>query len=182
MLREGHTGLTLTIVAPVAIPASMNLDVYVIGILLVGALLGSILPDFDTRTNVVSHRGFTHTIWFTILSAIVGGGVIYYALFHIPINRTFTFTTTDHILTAIIFGVSVGVGTITHLLGDVITPQGIKPFDPLTPKNILPVTVSEKKYVYEIRNASDPLLNKGFSVLGTLSVVGSGYIISTQIL
>ena len=182
MLREGHIGLTLLIMAPIGLLVGSIFPKYTIILVISGALTGSNLPDIDTTTKLVKHRGFTHTIWFIGIATLISGGIMYSILFYIPIERFIQFTTADQAISAVIFGLSVGMGVFTHLLGDVITPAGIRPFDPVIPRDKIPITVSDKKYVYEIRNASDPLLNKGFSVLGIVSVVLSSYIVNLQIL
>lgn len=181
MLREGHIGLTLTIVAPIAAVVGSLLPKYTIILILSGALTGSNLPDLDTTTRLVKHRGFTHTIWFMGLTSIIGGIIMYAVIFYMPVKQFFEYTYTLHILSAAIFGLSIGLGIVTHLLGDMITPRGIKPFSPILPRDLGSIPASEKKYVYDVRNASDPLLNKGFSVLGVAATVASGFIVNAQL-
>ena len=169
MLRKGHIGITLTIISPIALAACIVFPNYTAVLIFSGALTGSNLPDIDTSTKLVKHRGFTHTFWFVGIVTIVSTIIMFVIISYIPIGRYISFTSTDHMIAALVFGASVGMGVLTHLLGDVITPTGIKPYHPVTPRNILPISMSEKKYVYEVANASDPKYNAGFSVLGVLS-------------
>jgi len=182
MLREGHIGLTLTIIAPAAAIMGSILPLYTIVLLISGALTGSNLPDLDATSKLVKHRGFTHTVWFAMITSVIGAAALFVIIQYIPIESVIEFNQADRILAAGIFGVSIGIGVLTHLLGDMITPRGIKPFHPLTPRNVGNIKISEKKYVWDVRNASDPLLNKGFSVMGVISVSLSTYIANTQLL
>ena len=79
MLREGHVGVSLLLYAPVgfllARYASIDLAVIVGGVV----LLGGSAPDYDTKTRLVKHRGFTHTVWFAGLLGIGSAVAAYYA-------------------------------------------------------------------------------------------------------
>jgi inner membrane protein len=138
-------------------------------IVLAGALTGSNLPDIDTSIQIVKHRGFTHTFWFVGIASVASSVFIYITATYIPLGTVIRYTQSTQIVMSILFGGSVGLGVITHLLGDVITPTGIKPYHPVTPRDTLPVSISEKKYVYEIAKASNKKYNIGFSILGVLS-------------
>jgi len=189
MLREGHIGITLAIISPIALIISAVFPVYMGVIVLAGALTGSNLPDIDTSIRIVKHRGFTHTFWFAGIASVASSVFMYITATYILVgigsvaSSVFTYITATYIppgtviqhpqstqiVMSILFGGGVGLGVITHLLGDVITPTGIKPYHPVTPRDTLPVSVSEKKYVYEIAKASNKKYNAGFSILGVLS-------------
>lgn len=169
MLREGHIGITLAIISPIALIISAVFPVYMGVIVLAGALTGSNLPDIDTSIQIVKHRGFTHTFWFVGIASVTSSVFIYIIATYVPLETVIQYTQATQIVMSVLFGGSVGLGVITHLLGDVITPTGIKPYHPVTPRDTLPISVSDKKYVYEITKASNKRYNIGFSVLGVIS-------------
>lgn len=176
MLREGHIGLSLTLAAPIAAVVGVLVNPLVALLVIVGTLVGGAIPDLDLDIPIFTHRGFTHTVWFSGLCVVggVGFGLLVFTLlptqyFNIPTQLGYTM--------AVVFGLSMGYGTITHLCGDVITPMGVRPFHPVTPKNILPIAVSQRKYVFEIANADNKKLNVASSVVGMVFVAGSLYII-----
>jgi|AntRauTorcE11898_2_1112593.scaffolds.fasta_scaffold00303_5 inner membrane protein len=176
MLKDGHVGLTLALVAPLAVLSGFIFPKPTAAVVFAGGMVGSNIPDMDTQTQFVKHRGFTHTIWFSIIGSVIGAAVFLAIFAYLQIDSYIEIGQTTQMAAAVLFGVSFGFGIITHLLGDVITPRGVKPFDPVSPREVVPIKISEKKYVWEIANASNPLLNKGFSLLGVVVVMGSVYV------
>jgi len=101
---------------------------YIVGgntvLFLLMVLLGSVLPDLDQPRSKISfwsgfigvivnafskHRGFLHSLpFFFVISFMVG-------YFWNPV-----------------YGLGLFVGCCAHLLGDVITPQGVKMFYPFS--------------------------------------------------
>ena len=92
-------------------------------ILLPVAIFGALLPDIDhpnstfgsrirpvsTVLSWLSHRGITHSVWAVLVSLYV--------------LKTFDL--------ANLWIHAITIGYISHLLGDAITPAGIKPFWPI---------------------------------------------------
>jgi len=137
MHREGHYGAALVAYAPVVFILTA-LD-YATLALLGGAVVvgGAMLPDVDQRIPGVKHRGPTHTLWFALaVGVIVGlGGA--------------AFAWSRGVLAALgmgIFGVGVGtLAVVAHLLGDVLTPTGVRPFAP----------IRDEKYTLDVVKAAN---------------------------
>lgn len=164
MHREGHFGLGLLVFAPIAYGLLLTQEYALVPI---GAAVVSgtaSLPDVDQRVRFISHRGPTHTIWFALaVGAACGAGGYLLGTANLPL------VSIDPLQTALVAGV---VGTLTvlsHLVGDIITPAGLRPLSPL----------SRKKYTLDIVLARSPIANYGFLVTGFLAsgaalIVGTG--------
>jgi len=173
MHREGHHGLNALLYAPVALIVTLfaSVELAIIGaIFFVGT---ASIPDFDrhfdndmnsNRSKLwtlipIKHRGFTHTVWFAALAGIIGGsfaGVIGVQM------------TPQHAPTLVVVfgGVMTAGGVLGHILGDMMTPMGVKPFSPLR----------RKKYSLAWFLAKSKLANYGFLVVGgTALLVAFGY-------
>lgn len=154
MHRNGHVGITLLCYAPVlmviGVHAQWLLPVAVVAAVLLADLLvpvrlllrvttgrrsnisfsPAMLPDLDMRLPLVTHRGITHTVWFAGLSAVVAAAIGYQVLRTVG-PTLFPGQGTPGLLGAA-FGGYLGFHAVaTHLLGDVLTPAGIRPFSPL---------------------------------------------------
>lgn len=166
MLREGHLGIGLLMYAPFAF-GFIFFGYYIIaGIGLLFTLVGVGIPDMDTKLSIVKHRGFTHTIWAAILASLISMAFILVAPPIFGLDQYLVITP----MTTIIGGLFAGYGVISHLVGDIITPHGIRPFHPLTPREIIDYEISNKKYVFEITNAKNSFYNTTFLVIGCLSI------------
>jgi inner membrane protein len=132
----------------------------------VATLAGAGTPDLDTKTSLVKHRGFTHTIWFSLLYGVAVAGFTFVS----PDVFGFSNFQSFSVGQAILAGCFGAFGVLTHLAGDVITPRGIKPFDPVTPREVLPVQVSDKKYCYEMTKADDKTANSIALGIGSLAI------------
>lgn len=115
----------------------------------------TMLPDVDTSLPWFVHRGRTHTVWFALavgvslgaLSAVVGG---------------YRHREGACVLGYGAFGIVVGTLAVgAHLLGDVITPMGVRPLYPL----------SDVGYTFSLVFASDPTANARLFALGCLATV-----------
>ena len=122
----GHLGISLLLYAPIAawlVSTGQPTLAALTGLVMVAL---SSLPDVDTQTHRIAHRGPTHTVWFALgvgLVAAVGSGLgaAYLNSLSLP-----------PLWAAGWFG-SVALVTICgHLAGDLITPMGIWPFRPLS--------------------------------------------------
>lgn len=176
MLREGHTGLALVMFSPFAFVFSYFglFQLLVLGGLITIFTAG--LPDFDTRTSFVKHRGWTHTVYFAF---IVGGGLALGAIYLAMSSRSLDIFWIEvgldvgmlHVVTAFVFG---GYGVSLHILGDIITKQGIRPFTPILPRDL--IEGPEKKYAFGWSHAKNKEANIGLAALGPVLVAGAAYI------
>ncbi len=74
-----------------------------------GLLFGSLFPDFDLRIGFLKHRGILHSVYILFLAVLLG--IFFNSLF------------------SLFFGFALGF--FSHLIGDMITLEGIRPFYPL---------------------------------------------------
>lgn len=161
MHREGHHGLNALLYAPIALGAAVfgSVELSIIGALFfVGT---ASIPDFDRHFDSgmshknwlwklvpIKHRGFTHTVWF----AVLGGGVgAFLAAGLVPMVPQ-----QPPVLVIVFGGVCTTGGLLGHILGDAMTPMGVRPFSPL----------KRRKYTFGWFLAKNPIANYGFLVLG----------------
>jgi inner membrane protein len=122
------------------------------GVLAVG---GAMLPDLDERVSFVAHRGPTHTVWFALaVGAVFGlGGAAIGAREGVGVAVGLG-----------LFGALVGTLTVVaHLLADVLTWSGIRPFAP----------VSDTWYSLEVTGATDPIANYLLLAAGIVAAIGA---------
>jgi inner membrane protein len=148
MYQPGHCGVALALYAPLgcALVATGSPTSALLGGVITVAL--TMIPDLDTRTDRLRHRGPTHSVAFAgtvgVLTGFAGGLL--------------------GGLRAAEFGLLVGtLAIVSHLLADVITPMGVRPFWPL----------SERKFTLDIVPASDTRANVLLFVLGVVSAGGA---------
>jgi len=123
MLRLGHHGAAMLAYAPVIAISSGPLRWGAICAFPL-ALLAARLPDADRRLPLVPHRGPTHTVWFAgfvALAVSVGLGAVWGPLE--PAGQVVT-------------GLAAGLGVVSHLLADAITPAGVRPLWPIWDRSI----------------------------------------------
>ncbi|MCO8243331.1 MULTISPECIES: metal-dependent hydrolase [unclassified Haladaptatus] len=151
MYQPGHCGVALALYAPVggALVASGFTSTAFLGAGVVLAL--TMLPDLDTRTDRVRHRGPTHSIVFAAFVGLLTGFV----------GGLLAGTSGAE------FGGLVGaLAIVAHLLADVITPMGIRPFWP----------VSDRKFTFDIVLASNTRANALLFVFGVVFTGGSWFL------
>ena len=158
MLRVGHYGLAMLAYAPIAVRfggTDARLAVLA-GVPIL--LLAARLPDADRRLPLTSHRGFTHTLWFVALLplalvSVVAGHVSPSSLDGSRWILSFGY------LTAL-------AGGLSHLVGDALTPMGIRPLWP----------VSDRRIAASIVRSEDPMANTLLLLagLGALAIATSG--------
>lgn len=141
MYQPGHVGVALALYAPVGcvlVAAGLPTDALLGGGLTVGLTM---LPDLDTRTDRLRHRGPTHSFAFAgtvgLLTGLVGGLLGGTRLAEVGI-----------------LGGTLAV--VAHLLADVITPMGIRPFWPL----------SDRQYTLDVVLSKDSRANFLLLVVG----------------
>ena len=154
MYRKGHLGVSLLVFAPVGYALLRRGEVslaFLAGAVMLGL---STLPDVDHRLPGVTHRGVTHTIGFALLVGAATGAVGF-AFDPAP-------APTESELA--VFGALVGaLGILAHLLGDVLTPMGVRPFWPL----------SRRSYSLRVTRADNALANNALFALGVFAAAAS---------
>jgi len=135
VFKLGHYGVALGLYAPLlAWLLGRGLPALALG---GGAVLLwlAMLPDVDTRLPGVSHRGPTHTVLFVLAVGIAVGLVADLAI--APTVGEFgarAWIGVPGFETGLgEFGFLIGtLAIVSHLLADVITPMGIRPFWPVS--------------------------------------------------
>lgn len=155
MYRDGHYGLALLVYAPLSFLLLTNghLDYAVFwgGVL----LCLSMLPDIDHRIPGISHRGITHTVWF---AAFVGIVVYYLVLLAGAVAPGY-----DMLSTAEATGAFAAAAIVLHIVGDSLTPMGIRPFAPLV----------DFKVSFGLFRSSNWYVNKGLLLAGIVATLAS---------
>lgn len=175
MLREGHIGIGLLAFAPFGAILAV-FDAWIAIVLLFWAVaVSSVFPDFDTSTRLVKHRGWTHTVWFVLTTAVLGAvlGVVAVS-WGLEQLSPLPWVISDGADPALLAGtISCGflIGTTSHILGDMLTPRGIRPFEPVTPRGIAGVSVSDTKISLDIVKASNRIANLSFLIVGGASAL-----------
>lgn len=147
MELPGHLGVALLVTAPLAAVAVRRGRSRRAWLGIAGVLALSMAPDVDLYLAGVAHRGVTHTA----LAAVVAGGSG--AVLACLLRPRSTVRRAE----AGRFGGAVGgVAVLAHLLGDVLTPMGIRPFLP----------VSGRTYTLSLVYAADPVANAALLVSG----------------
>lgn len=147
MELPGHLGVALLVYAPVASLAIRRGRSRQAWLGLVGVLALGVSPDVDLYLAGVPHRGVTHSV----LAAAVAAGVV--ALLACLLRPRGMGSTVGAARSGAAVG---GLGVLSHLLGDVITPMGIRPFLPL----------SDTTYTLSLVYAADPRANAALLVAG----------------
>lgn len=141
MNRMGHYGINLTL-GSVGLIALSALNAPFLGLaafVTIGAVAS--LPDIDhqsTAVPILKHRGWTHTVYFAALvgALIAGAGYALTTLLspHIPLESPRFWPPNATALGVIVAAGGGAVGVLGHLAGDIITPRGITPFNPILPR------------------------------------------------
>lgn len=167
MERDGHLGITLLLYTPIAAALSTTTasgSTPVLGFGLAGMVVWSLVPDVDELLPI-PHRGPTHSV------AAAGFAGLVTALLSLLLAVTGRLTTPDALaqigihqsLAAAVFGLGIGVfGVTSHLLGDVITPMGVRPWWPY----------SDRRYSLSLVLSADVRTNLVLAYAGTLALVG----------
>ncbi|WP_435320338.1 metal-dependent hydrolase [Haloarchaeobius sp. TZWSO28] len=156
MYAAGHVGLALLAFAPVGwLLCTRGHDRTAIGGMVLAALSAT-LPDLDLFVPFLAHRGPTHTVWFVGLCGLTVG------LIAKTVTRSARpWPTAQHRAGAVPCLV-VCLSVASHLLGDVVTPMGLRAAAPLTNTHVTLALV----------NARNPSANAALLLLGALSTTG----------
>lgn len=125
MIFIGHVGLTLLLCAPLAtglVREGHREDVpRWVGI----ALVVTLLPDLDVILPWFAHRGISHS-----LLAAGCFGIVVTVVDAVSWRRAAAFS--EGSVRRAMLGFTVGTGSVlSHLIGDLITPMGVRPFLPV---------------------------------------------------
>lgn len=134
MHREGHIGIGLLVYSPIAY-LLLRLDLpELFGLSMVAMGFWSFAPDVDLHLPI-RHRGPTHSI----VAAVVAGGITALVAVYFVSKGTgrssgiVIQSTILAFLSAAMYGFFIGIlGVTTHLIGDVLTPMGIRPLWPFS--------------------------------------------------
>jgi inner membrane protein len=175
MLREGHLGLGLLVYLPFAGVLAL-LELWVLfGIGVAATIIGAGLPDLDTKILFVKHRGWTHTVWFMVAvgigGLIVGGLSLQWLFEYFPLVSDLVSTTVGVAAVGVFAGgLVVGVGS--HLLGDLVTREGLCPFHPVLPRGCGGLAVSDSRYHWGSLRAKNRVVNAVFLTAGLAGLSG----------
>lgn len=123
MYWRGHVGLGLLTYAPFAAVALVADELRLAGVGVVLAIAFAPLPDADQHLPI-AHRGPTHTIAFIVATGAIA------TLTSVFVTALFGFSPPSW-TPLFVFGVT--TATLgSHLVGDVLTPMGIRPFRPVS--------------------------------------------------
>jgi len=156
MYRRGHWGVSLLVFAPVgfALVSLGRPDLAFVG----GAamLWLAMLPDWDHRVPVLSHRGPTHTLAFALLVGAAGAGAGVGLATVLDGGRA----------TFVPFGFGIGVlAILAHLLADALTPAGVPLLWPL----------SGREFSVYLTRADNTLANYVLLAVGICATAAAGF-------
>lgn len=117
MLALGHAGITLLLYAPIAYVLLVSGKERAMEWGLLVVVLLTPLPDIDMLLPFVAHRGITHSLVAAVCLGVVVGGAGWLSSLSSLANGV------DRAALGFLVG-SLSVGS--HLLGDVITPMGVR--------------------------------------------------------
>lgn len=181
MNRSGHKGIALLVYAPVVYLLPVD-DFPMLALWGLVLMLGlSSLPDIDQKISRLPHRGPTHTLLFAVtvgavlgaVAMVVGGmfitNVLYRLLAVLPAAIATLITENFAFIAERYGGNSLGIftfviavlGIVSHLLGDVLTPMGIRPLWPLT----------KIKFSFGLRHANNRWSNPLLFFVGWLAIL-----------
>lgn len=154
MYRNGHVGIGIALYAPVAfwLVSVDRFAAFAVGLVCVTVL--SYAPDFDLWLPLVTHRGATHTVLAALVVSLVLGTVT--VVVRIQGAPLLSVVLSGGFVTTVSL-----VGYLGHLLGDLLTPMGIRPFRPL----------SQTRYSLDLVTAGDDRANRVLGAAGLIALV-----------
>lgn len=125
MHKEGHGGAMLLAYSPFAFIFAYTGNIVALGLgfLLLGGM--PMIPDIDMKLPI-KHRGWTHTIWFSIGLGVLLSLLVLIAQYFVGYIHPFS-KAIGPVLFAFFIGNMLVLG---HLVGDIVTKMGVKPFYP----------------------------------------------------
>lgn len=124
MFPPGHVGIALLVYAPVAYLLILSDRNRKMEVGIAAILLLTLLPDFDILIPGVTHRGLTHSLLAGVVLGVAVGLFGWLSRVSSPVER----------VERAVLGWLLGfLGVVSHIVGDVITPMGIRPYEPMLP-------------------------------------------------
>jgi len=163
----GHVGISLLLYAPLAwllLSTGQPAVAALTGLLMI---VLAPLPDLDTYTDRLDHRGPTHTVWFALGVGLVTASSPVLAR-SLAVLSSGVATHYHRFWVAGWFGTVSTLTVLGHLAGDMLTPMGVWPFRPL----------SAWHYTAELTPSKNPRANRlcfaaGVVIL-TLTLLATG--------
>ena len=165
MHRDGHLGIGLLIYSPIAFVLMRVQLRSVLGLGIIAMAFWSFAPDIDERISI-PHRGPTHSIVAAVVAGLLTAvACVYLAAIGVGGDVGLVIgTSIPPSLAAAGFGFVIGaLGVVGHLLGDVVTPMGIRPWWPF----------SKRSYSLGLVPAANRRVNEGLSFVGVIAFVGA---------
>ncbi|MFW6018874.1 MAG: metal-dependent hydrolase [Halapricum sp.] len=161
MYRTGHQGVNLVLFAPVlaALGVAGHLWLGAVGVAIVFTTAS--MPDIDVRLPLIAHRGITHTVWAALAVGLAVAVAVGYAGTSIA-SSVPELAVYEPVALGAYAGGIVGFSVLGHLVGDLLTPMGIRPFAPL----------SNRSYSLGLWTA-DSIANKALFGLGVGVLAGT---------
>ncbi|WP_458210676.1 metal-dependent hydrolase [Haladaptatus sp. NG-SE-30] len=150
MNKLGHWGIVLFVFGFVVFGLVARNKLRGAKIVTVTGLLMGVSPDIDLRIAELAHRGITHTVPAALVAGVVLAVIAFsFKPFALSGRREEAF-----------YGFLTGfVGVSCHLVGDLITPMGIKFFYPFV----------ERSYTLDLVHAHYQPANLALLVLGVMT-------------
>lgn len=145
----GHAGIMLIVYAPIAYVLLVSGKEKAMGTGLIVAVLLTLSPDIDMWLPFVAHRGITHSLVAAVCLGVGVGVAGWMSSLWSPGDGG------ERAALGFLVG---SLSILSHLLGDVITPMGVKPFLPL----------NQTSYTADLVSAFSPEANRGLFILGVV--------------
>lgn len=169
MYKSGHRGINMLLFSPIFF-IMIIFEYIIIGILSVIVITYfASIPDIDLKCRFLTHRGFTHTYSFGIFIGMIFSIIGLFVLM-VFINMGIVAPSILTIIGVSVWGFFVGLFIVlSHVIGDIITPAGVRPFQ--KPRYIPNSPIfSDKKYTLDLIRASNKIANFSLLIVGTASI------------
>jgi len=170
MNKEGHIGLALLLAGPVGLILGFLAGIQWVILTIIFAFVTARVPDMDQRTEIVKHRGVTHTIWFAIAVSLAMAAIVTQILSIIGVGLVGGGVTIGGLVadlpTLLLAFIGFFVGFVSHLFGDILTEAYDYTINPLWP-------LSDTAYTLGWTNADSKVWNWGLLVAGIVSSAGA---------
>lgn len=163
MYKSGHFGISLLCYAPI-LYLLIEINLLLAGFIgLFTVIVFCSTPDLDLKIPKVKHRGYSHTVLGAafmspflgfFIAAVYHYGTVMFEFFNIDL----IYSTGQIALVATVFAFFT---LLTHYIGDIFTPTGLKPLAPF----------NKKRYTLDLFYAKNPLANGLACILGIVSIV-----------
>lgn len=178
MYKNGHIGLALLFAAPFALLFGLLFGPHWAVLTLAFSFTTARVPDMDQRLNILTHRGFTHTVWFALLVSVVMGSLVTQLIsildFNTVGNGEFLSWLIADIPTLVLASFGFMLGFMSHLFGDILTEAYDYTINPYWP-------VSKKHYTLGWATADSRIWNWGLFLSGIISATAVLFLIALGI-